>query len=151
MFLRAGSSLRGVTDWFSRVGRTLKVAFPTANVKVRRQPDAGSVAVLSGAQGVGYTADSLVMPRCRSLISDRCNASRTLAPATQMHNGCFPGTPSSFANMCLSKMVKPDVDLLFIECVVVAPVDPASRVVRLSNVMKAAFPWQHITESAHNT
>ena len=70
MFPRAGSSLRGVTDWFSRVGRTLKVAFPTANVKVRRQPDAGSVAVLSGAQGVGYRADSLVMPRCRSLIAD---------------------------------------------------------------------------------
>ena len=35
----------------------------------------------------------------------------------QMHNGCFPGTPSSFANMCHSKMVKPDVDLLFVEYV----------------------------------
>ncbi|GAX83233.1 hypothetical protein CEUSTIGMA_g10659.t1 [Chlamydomonas eustigma] len=33
----------------------------------------------------------------------------------EMHNGCFPGTPSSFANMCHSKMVKPDVDLLFVE------------------------------------
>jgi len=34
-----------------------------------------------------------------------------------MHNGCFPGTPSSFANMCHSKMVRPDVDLLLIEYV----------------------------------
>jgi lysophospholipase L1-like esterase len=34
-----------------------------------------------------------------------------------MHNGCFPGTPSAFANMCVNMMVKPDVDLLLIEYV----------------------------------
>jgi len=33
------------------------------------------------------------------------------------YNGCFPATASSFANMCLDKMVRPEVDLLFIEYV----------------------------------
>ncbi|KAG1663229.1 hypothetical protein FOA52_004430 [Chlamydomonas sp. UWO 241] len=47
------------------------------------------------------------------------SALRTAFPKANvtMHNGCFPGTPSAFANMCSSKMVKPDVDLLLIEYV----------------------------------
>ena len=47
------------------------------------------------------------------------HAIRTTFPSssTTFRNGCFPGTPSSFASMCHRQMVDDSVDLLFVEYV----------------------------------
>jgi hypothetical protein len=50
-------------------------------------------------------------------LSHKHTLSRSLSPPPQMHNGCFPGTSSAFANMCHSKMVRPAADLVFVEYV----------------------------------